>query len=34
MSTNILWCGIACLVFAAIMMGSGIGWYYIVKPKA
>ena len=32
--TNILWCGVACVVFAAILMGSGIGWYYIVKPKA
>ncbi len=32
--TNILWCGGSCLFFAAILMGSGIGWYYIVKPKA
>ncbi len=31
---GILWCGIGCLVFSAIMIGSGIGWYYIVKPKA
>ncbi len=31
--TTILWCGVACLVFTAIMMGSGIAWYYIVKPK-
>ncbi len=31
---GILWCGIGCLVFSAITMGSGIGWYYIVKPKA
>ncbi len=32
--TSILQCGVACLVFAVILMGSGIGWYYIVKPKA
>ncbi len=32
--SSILQCSIACLVFAAILMGSGIGWYYIVKPKA
>jgi len=32
-STDILWCGVGCLVLAAILMGSGIGWYYIVKPK-
>ncbi len=31
--TNILWCGVSCVVFAVILMGSGIGWYYIVKPK-
>ena len=32
--TSILWCGVMCLVFTVILMGSGIGWYYIVKPKA
>ncbi len=32
--TSMLWCGLSCLVFAAILMGSGTGWYYIVKPKA
>ena len=32
-STNIRWCGVTCLFVAAILMGSGIGWYYIVKPK-
>ncbi len=32
--TNILWCGVMCLVFTVILMGSGIAWYYIVKPKA
>ena len=31
---NMLRWGISCLVFAVILMGSGIGWYYIVKPKA
>ena len=31
--TSILWCGGGCVVFAAILMGSGIAWYYIVKPK-
>ncbi len=31
--TNMLWCGVSCVVFAVILMGSGIGWYYIVKPK-
>ncbi len=30
---GIRWCGVGCLVFAAILMGSGIAWYYIVKPK-
>ncbi len=32
--TSILQCGFACLVFAAILIGSGVAWYYIVKPKA
>jgi hypothetical protein len=31
---DIRWCGVGCLVFTAILMGSGIAWYYIVKPKA
>ena len=31
--TGILWCGVSCVVLAAILMGSGIAWYYIVKPK-
>ena len=34
MTFSPLWCGVSCVVFAAILMGSGIGWYYIVKPKA
>ena len=29
-----LWCGVSCVVFGAIQMGSGVAWYYIVKPKA
>ncbi len=32
--TDILGCGFGCLFFSAILMGSGIAWYYIVKPKA
>ncbi len=31
--TNMLWCGVGCMVFAAILIGSGVAWYYIVKPK-
>jgi hypothetical protein len=31
---GILWCGVSCVVFAAILIGSGVAWYYIVKPKA
>jgi hypothetical protein len=31
--TDIRWCGVGCLVFTVILMGSGIAWYYIVKPK-
>lgn len=31
--TSIRWCGVTCLVIAVILMGSGIAWYYIVKPK-
>ncbi len=32
-STTILWCGVGCLVMGAIQIGSGVAWYYIVKPK-
>ena len=32
-ATSIRWCGVMCLFVAAILMGSGVGWYYIVKPK-
>ncbi len=32
--TEMLWCGVGCMVLGAIQMGSGIAWYYIVKPKA
>ncbi len=32
--TSMLQCSIGCLVFAVILMGSGVAWYYIVKPKA
>ena len=31
---NIRWCGFGCLFFTVILMGSGIAWYYMVKPKA
>ncbi len=31
---DIVWCGVGCLVASVIMMGSGIAWYQIVKPKA
>ncbi len=30
----VLWCGVMCVILAAILMGSGIAWYFIVKPKA
>ncbi len=30
---DMLWCGVGCVVLGAIQMGSGIAWYYIVKPK-
>ncbi len=33
-TTYILECGGMCVVVAAIMIGSGVAWYYIVKPKA
>ena len=32
--TQMLWCGVGCMVLGAIQIGSGIAWYYIVKPKA
>jgi hypothetical protein len=31
---NMLWCGSGCIVMGVIQMGSGVAWYYIVKPKA
>ena len=31
---NLLWCGWGCLLMGAIQIGSGIAWYYIVKPKS
>ncbi len=31
---DMLWCGVGCVVLGAIQIGSGIAWYYIVKPKA
>ncbi len=31
---GILMCGVACLIFSVILIGSGIAWYYIVKPKS
>ncbi len=31
---QMLWCGVGCVALGAIQMGSGIAWYYIVKPKA
>ncbi len=30
--TSMLQCSIGCLVFAVILMGSGVAWYYIVIP--
>jgi len=30
---NMLWCGMGCLVFGPILIGSGVAWYYIVRPK-
>jgi membrane protein DedA with SNARE-associated domain len=27
-------CAMGCLMFSVIIIGSGIAWYYIVKPKA
>ena len=31
---GLLMCAIGCLIFSVIMIGSGIAWYYIVKPKS
>ena len=28
-----LGCGIGCVIFSLILIGSGTAWYYIVKPK-
>ena len=30
----VLGCGIGCVIFSLILIGSGIAWYYIVKPKS
>jgi hypothetical protein len=30
---GILECAWGCLMFSVILIGSGIAWYYIVKPK-
>jgi hypothetical protein len=27
-------CAMGCLMFSVILIGSGIAWYYIVKPKS
>ena len=32
-SSNILGCAMGCIIFGLIQMGSGIAWYYIVKPE-
>ena len=34
MNGGILMCAMGCLMFSAILIGSGIAWYYIVKPKS
>ena len=31
---GILMCSMGCLIFSVILIGSGIAWYYIVKPKS
>ncbi len=31
---GILGCAYGCLMFSVILIGSGIAWYYIVKPKS
>ncbi len=30
---SMLMCSMGCLILAVILIGSGIAWYYIVKPK-
>lgn len=32
-SSNILWCGSACIVLGLIQIGSGVAWNNIVKSK-
>ncbi len=32
-SGNMLMCVMGCLVFGPILIGSGVAWYYIVRPK-
>ena len=32
-ASDVRWCGIMCLVFTGILIGSGIAWYRIIKPK-
>ncbi len=34
MPESLLWCGGGCAIFSLILIGSGIAWYYIVKPKS
>ncbi len=31
---SFLWCGMGCVIFSVILIGSGIAWYNIVKPKS
>jgi hypothetical protein len=31
---GILGCAYGCLMFSVILIGSGIAWYFIVKPKS
>lgn len=31
---GLLMCAAACLIFSGILVGSGVGWYYIAKPKS
>ena len=33
-NSGILGCAMGCLVFSVILMGSGIGWYFVVKPRS
>ncbi len=34
MNGGILGCAYGCLMFSVILIGSGIAWYFIVKPKS